>query len=203
MYDEILTIDHPAREIPEQEFFDNRTQMFITVPAHRVPAIHLQLVHSLMSISKWESRWHTSFMSKENMTGEEFLDYIRCMTINPQKNQDVYKYLTQEDFEIIGNYIQDPMSAFVVKKKGKKPPKNRRQQDTVEAVYYAMINLGIPMDLCQKWHFNRLSALIDYCADNGMSGMAGTAGRPKSQREMMEMYHALNQKNRKKYNSKG
>ena len=202
----MLPIDHPARDIPELEYFDNSTQEFIHIPARHVDAVHLQLEHSLMSIAKWESKWHTSFLSKEQMTPEEFLDYLRCMTINGQKNPEVYKNLEQEDYQKIMEYMNDPMSAIdMTAKKTKKKKPGRKTADTAEAIYFAMIQLGIPLD-CEKWHFNRLSALIDYCAENDGGG-GGSKGamqnRPRSQKEMMEFYHALNQKNRKKYNSKG
>lgn len=203
MHDETLVIDHPARDIPQQELFDNRSQTFITIPEQHIPAFHLQLRHSLMSIAKWESRWHDSFLAKETMDADELIDYVRCMTINTQKNQDVYKYLGKDDYDQILEYMQDPMSAIDLNaKRNKETKKGRKKRETAESVYYAMFNLGIPIE-CEKWHFNRLSALLDYCADNGTGGKAGTAGRPKTQREMMELYHALNQKNRKKYNSKG
>lgn len=197
----MLPIDHPARDIPTREYFDNRTQEFITVPGRHVNAIHLQLEHSLMSIARWESKWHIPFIGKEKMTPEEFLDYIRCMTINSQKDPDVYKNLEQDDYNKILEYMQDPMSAHEIKPK-KNKGKKKKELDTAEAVYCAMTQLGIPFD-CDKWHFNRLSALIDYCSENESGGMAGTQNKPRSQKEMMDLYHALNQKNRKKYNSKG
>lgn len=200
----MLLIDRPAREIPAREFFDNRTQTFVTVPAQRLPAIHLQLEHSLLSIAKWEGKWHTSFLENESMTAEEFLDYVRCMTVNAQKDPSVYDGLTQEDFEKIVEYMRDPMSATELPDKKQQKKKGRKKPDTAESFYFAMTQLGIPFD-CEKWHFNRLAALINYCAENdaGGGGKGSGANKPKSQREMMELYHALNQKNRKKYNSKG
>ncbi len=38
--------------IPATELFNNQTQEFITVPEKK-----LQLEHSLVSLSKWESKW--------------------------------------------------------------------------------------------------------------------------------------------------
>lgn len=198
----MLPIDHPARDVPELEFFDNAKQEFIVIPAQHIDEIHLQLEHSLISIAKWESKWHTSYFSQEQMTPEQFLDYVRCMTINPQKNPDIYKNLLQEDFEKIMAYMTDPMSAIDLSSKKKKKGK-KKGNDTAETIYFSMTQLGIPFD-CEKWHINRLLALIDYCAENG-SGVSGGSGanRPRSQKEMMDLYHSLNQKNRKKYNSKG
>lgn len=201
----MLSIDRPARDIPELEYFNNQTNEFIRIPARHVDAIHLQLEHSLLSIARWESKWHTPFWQEEQMTPEKFLDYLRCMTINAQKNLNVYQDLEQEDYEKIMRYMEDPMSAIDLsaKKKKKKKP-GKKASETAEAIYFAMIQLGIPLE-CEKWHINRLSALIDYCAENESGGGSKGAmqNRPKSQKEMMELYHALNQKNRKKYNSKG
>ena len=197
----MLPIDKPARDIPEREYFNNRTQEFVTVPGRHIDAIHLRLEHSLLSIARWESKWHIPFLSHEQMTPEEFLDYVRCMTVNPQKNPDVYLALEQEDFERILAYMADPMSAAEAAEKKRKKP-GKRKAETAESVYFAMAQLGIPFD-CEKWHFNRLSALINYCAEHEGGGAAATRNRPRSQREMMELYHAMNQKNRKKYNSNG
>ena len=195
-------IDRPERIVPGSEFFDNRTQTFITVEEKHIPAIHLQLEHSLMSIAKWESKWHEPFIGREGLTAEELLDYIRCMTINPQKNPDIYTDLDQNDLLEIVNYMHDGSSAWEITGTKKKGGKKSRKPDTVEAIYYAMIQYGVPME-CEKWHFNRLMALLDYCDYKG--GSTSGAGGPakKSQKEMMEMYRAMNEKARKKYNSKG
>lgn len=153
-----------------------------------------------MSIAEWECKWHVPFLGKENLTGEELLDYVRCMTINTQKDPNVYNDLTQEAMIKIVEYMQDPQSAWEINKK-KKGRKNRKP-DTVEMIYYGMIQYGIPLE-CEKWHFNRLMALLDYCDSKG--GSVSGAGGPakKSQKEILEMYRAINEKNRKKYNSKG
>ena len=195
-------IDIPARDIPKQEFFDNKTQEFIIIEPRHIDPIHLQLEHSLMSISKWESKWHVPFLDEENLTGEKLLDYIRCMTINPQKNPDVYDDLTQEALMEIIAYMQDQHSAWVINAKKKGKGKKSKKADTVEAIYYAMIQYGIPPEY-EKWHFNRLMALIDYCDSKGGSVSGAGGPQKKSQKEILEMYRAINEKNRKKYNSKG
>lgn len=183
------------------ELFDNSTQEFITIPSRHIDPIHLQLEHSLMSIAKWESKWHESFFDKEEMTGEQLIDYIRCMTINPQKNPSIYLDLREEDILKIVDYMQDTYSAWPIKKK-KNVKKSKKVPYTVECIYYGMIQYGIPME-CEKWHFGRLAALLDYCDSKGGSAPGYGGQEKKSQREIMEMYRAMNERNRKKYNSKG
>ena len=73
----MLNIDIPARNIPKQEYFDNRKQEFIIIESRKIPEIHLQLEHSLISAAKWEAKWKKPFSRDERMTDEEFLDYIR------------------------------------------------------------------------------------------------------------------------------
>lgn len=198
----MLLIDIPERQTPEVEYFDNRTQEFVTIPGRKIPAIHLKMEHSLMSIAEWESKWHEPFLGKEDLSGEQLLDYFRCMTINTQKDPNVYNDLTQEAMKQIVEYMQDPQSAWKISQQKRGKNKKSKKQDTVEKIYYAMIQYGVPLE-CEKWHFGRLMALMDYCDSKG--GSTSGAGGPakKSQKEIMDMYRAINEKNRKKYNSKG
>ena len=194
-------IEHPACDIPRREYFDNRSQEFIIIEAEHREAFTLKLEHSLMSIAKWEGRWKKPFLDDKELTGEELLDYIRCMTINTVKNPKVYDWLANEDLLEILNYMRDSNSAWEIRKDQKKPKKKTKPKP-VEHIYFAMVQYGIPLD-CEQWHFNRLMALIDYF-DNQGGGTPGAGGQKKrSEREIMDMYRALNEKNRKKYNSKG
>lgn len=196
----MLLIDRPARTIPKREYFDNRSQEFITVPEVHYDEIHLKLEHSLMSIAKWEGRWHEPFIGCEDLTGEKFIDYIRCMTVNQVKNPKVYDGLTEDDLMTILTYMGDEHSAWKIQKP-KKPIKGKKKQ-TVEEFYYAMIQFGVPPEY-EQWHFNRLVALLDFCNSKGGSVSGAGGPKKKSEREIMEMYRALNEKNRKKFHSKG
>lgn len=197
----MIVISHPERDIPPMEFFDNRTQEFITIPAKHLEKMNLQLEHSLMSVAKWEGIWHESFTGQKQINGEKLLSYIRCMTVNPQKNPAVYEQLVNEDLAKIVGYMQDPKSAWEIRPQKPGPKKNRKPQ-TAEEIYWAMVQYGLPWD-CEKWHFNRLLALLDYFDYKGGSNPGYGGQKKKSEREIMEIYRAMNEKNRKKYNSKG
>ena len=180
----MLPIDIPAARYELPGTWDGRSKKLISVPA-----IHLELEHSLMSISRWESKWKICFTEHQDMTTEQFLDYCRCMTINKQKDPSVYQYLRQQDVVKIANYMHDPMSARIMRPP---PAKQRgpRRTMTAEYFYFLMIQNGIPME-CEKWHFGRLLALIDCCQSNSGDG-------PKmSYREKQQYYATLNAQRRK------
>ena len=141
--------------VPGVEYFNNKTNEIV-----RTNDTELQLEHSLLSISKWEAKWHKPFISNDPKTADELIDYIRCMTVNNVTDQRVYTSLRTEDINKIKDYIDNPMTATWFsddKSKG-----TNREIVTSELVYYWMIALQIPFE-CQKWHINRLLTLIRIC----------------------------------------
>ena len=141
--------------LPEMELYDEVNEIFITVKEQK-----LQLEHSLVSLSKWESKWCKPFLSKENKTFEETLDYVKCMTINQNVDPSVYKRLTKKHIEEINNYIAAPMTATFFSKDEKGGRSG--EQVTNELIYYWMIAAQVPFE-CEKWHLNRLLTLIRVC----------------------------------------
>lgn len=140
--------------INKQKVFDNDTEMF-----YDVPECKLELMHSLISVSKWESRWHKSFLNTEDKTGEMMLDYIRCMTISKNVDPIVYYAITPKEINEINKYMEDPMTATTFREPKRGPS---RHIITNEEIYYLMIYYGIPKE-CEKWHLNRLLTLIHIC----------------------------------------
>ena len=184
----MLQIIVPATE---SELFDENTYEFITIKTKEQV---LQLEHSLISLSKWESKWCKPILTKEQKTKEETLDYIRCMTLN-SVNSDVYKHLTKENLEDIEKYINAPMTATTVND-GESGSKVGGEQVTSELVYYWMVALNIPFE-CQKWHLNRLIMLIRVC------NAKNKPPKKMSKREIMSRNAALNAKRRQKHNTRG
>ena len=141
--------------IKGRELWDEKSEEFI-----KTKDTVLQLEHSLVSISKWESKWHKPFLEKNEKTYEETLDYIRCMTLTQNVNPEVYNSLTQDVLDEIVKYIDDSMTATWFSKNDIK--KRKKEIITSEIIYYWMIALNIPFE-CQKWHLNRLLTLIQVC----------------------------------------
>lgn len=188
----MLIIDIPSAvyEVPGSWDTKNRTKKLI-----RIPSIHLEMEHSLLSISKWESKWKIPFIEKKNMTTEQFLDYCRCMTINRQKDPSVYQYLRKQDAQKISDYMNDSMSARGVRPKPGRQSRSRMIMSS-EYFYNLMIELGIPFE-CEKWHFGRLMALID--CRQAFSGNE----KPMSYKERQKYYSELNEQRRKMFGTKG
>ena len=175
--------------IPATEMWDERKQEFVYLKEHT-----LQLEHSLVSLSKWESKWCKAFMSNTPKTPEETLDYIKCMTITQNVDPDVYNHLTKENVREINAYIDAPMTATYFsddKKKG-----SSRETITSELIYYWMIAQQIPFE-CQKWHLNRLLTLIRVCS------VKNAPPKKMSKRDITSRNAALNAARRQQFNTKG
>lgn len=177
--------------VPALEMFNDETQEFITTKEQT-----LCLEHSLLSISKWESKWHKPYLTKVKKTTEETIDYIRCMTLTQNVSPEVYLALTERNFEEIADYIDNPMTATWFS--GNSTDKTNRQQVTSELVYYWMFSLQIPKE-CEKWHIARLMTLIRiFNAENQDSKNKGQVTN-----DMMAQRRALNEARKKQLNTKG
>lgn len=174
--------------VPEQDLYDPVSNEFIFI---KKQTLHLE--HSLLSISKWESKWHKPYLSKEEKTVEEMIDYIRCMTISQNIDPNVYKCLTQENINDIVKYMEDPMTATTVNMH----QKPSREIVTSELIYYWMTALNIPFDPCQKWHLNRLLMLIQVCS------IKSQPAKKMSRAEIMRRNTQLNAARRAKYGTSG
>lgn len=181
----MLNLTIPDR--PGFEAWDEKNEKFVNVPP--VKGATIQVEHSLISLSKWESKYHKSFLTNEEKTLEETIDYIKCMTLTQNVRPEVYEILTTENVKEINDYIGDSMTATTFREKEGK--KRNQQRITSELVYYWMVALNIPFE-CQKWHLNRLLTLIRVC--NEMN----EEPKKMSQKDLYKHHAAVNAARRKK-----
>ena len=175
--------------IPGIELWDESREIFTQTKEQT-----LQLEHSLVSLSKWESKWGKAFLSKQEKTYEETIDYIKCMTITQNVDPNVYNHLPKSIIDKITEYIEAPMTATYFSKE--QSSGNSREQVTSELIYYWMIALNIPFE-CQKWHLNRLLTLIRVC------NIKNQPPKKMSKRAIMSRNAALNAARRKQLNTRG
>jgi hypothetical protein len=141
--------------VGETELFDESQNKFI-----RTDGTVLELEHSLVSLSKWESKHEVPFLSAGEKNTDQIMDYIRFMIISPGVNPEILSELSQENLEEINAYIESKQSATTF---GMMPErKGRGEVITSELVYYWMVAFQIPFE-CQHWHLNRLFSLIRIC----------------------------------------
>lgn len=175
--------------IPATELWDENKEEFINTKEQT-----LQLEHSLVSLSKWESKWNKPFLSKDTKTEEEELDYIKCMTITQNVDPNVYKFIPLNVREEIKEYINAPMTATWFSED--KNTKSSSEQITSELIYYWMVAQNIPFE-CEKWHLNRLITLIKIC------NIKSQPPKKMGKKTIMSRNAALNAARRKQLNTKG
>lgn len=176
-------------KIAPTEMWDERKQEFVQTGERE-----LMLEHSLVSLAKWESKWQKPFLDQKPKTGDEMLDYVRCMTITQNVSPETYSRLTAGNMAEIEQYISRPMTAttFSAEQHG-----NRNgEKTTAELIYYWMVTLSIPFE-CKKWHLNRLLALIRVC------NLKNQPARKKSQRAILQENRALNAARRQRLRTRG
>lgn len=175
--------------IAASEQYDEANNLFISLPEET-----LQLEHSLVSLSKWEEKHCVPFLSKEGRTVEESVDYIRCMTLNPNVDPAVYDRITDFHMAQVSKYIEAPMTATTVTQDPTLP--GSKEIITSELIYCWLTLLSIPFEV-QYWHLNRLLMLVKVC------NAKNTPPKKGKRQDILKRNATLNEARRKALNTKG
>ena len=173
--------------VPGKEYFDEDKNEFVYSKPTK-----LSLEHSLISLSKWESKWKKPFLSSDKTT-EETIDYVRCMTLTQNVQPEVYMSLSSDNIQAVVDYIEDPMTATKINRNGKSL---RGETITAELIYCWMVILNIPFE-CQKWHLNKLMTLVEICS------IKNQPQKKMSRNEILRQNRELNAARRAKYKTRG
>ena len=175
--------------VPGIELYDETLKEFTTVGD-----VDLELEHSLVSLSKWESIYKKPFLANKEMTDAEVYGYIQAMCLNSKISPEVIFRLTKGNLEDINTYINDKMTATWFND----PPNQRRSNEiiTSELIYYWMISFNIPIQ-CESWHLGRLLTLIR------IFQIKNSKPTKMSRSEMADRRHAANAQRRAQLGSRG
>lgn len=138
--------------VPLIEVYDEERDLFEVTSSFK-----LELEHSLVSVSKWESKFQKPFLTAENKTQEETFWYIKMMTLTPDVPDEIYNRLTAVNYQEINDYIGSKQTATWFRETPNQP--RNREIITAELIYYWMLSLNVAME-CQHWHLNQLITLI-------------------------------------------
>ncbi|MET0787433.1 MAG: hypothetical protein ABWY25_12095 [Paenisporosarcina sp.] len=175
--------------VPGNEIYNQETEMFTTNQD-----LVLELEHSLISLSKWESIYEKPFLSSGKKAPEEILGYVYAMLLTENIDESVMFRLSQDNIEQINRYVESKHSATTF---GNMPErKGRGETITSELIYYWMVAFNIPFE-CQFWHLNRLFALIRIC------NIKNSKPKKMSRNELAARNRELNEQRRRTLNTSG
>lgn len=159
--------------IPKARLWDSVNRKFLYVPETT-----FTIEHSLVSISKWESRTHKPFISASKKTRQELIDYIKDMTLEEGIPDLAYNGVTDAIIKEVSDYIADPQSALIHKKKEGEGSSNKTV--TSDMIYVQLAMAQIPFQPCETWHLNRLLTMLSYYASKQEESQKGSKrkGRP-------------------------
>lgn len=120
--------------------------------------IVLEFEHSLVSLSKWEAKYHKLFLTPDPKTEDEMIGYVKAMLLTPNVSDEVLNRMTEEHVLQIDAYINDPMTGSTISELPNRGPRTSERLSS-ELIYFWMSQFQIDID-CQTWHLNRLFTLI-------------------------------------------
>lgn len=104
-------------------------------------------------------------------------------------------YLTNDVIKILYNYLNKKQTATTFHSQKNTSSKGRHNYSS-EEIYARMVLANIPFE-CDEWNIERLFTLL-----NAVSILSGPKKKMKS-RDINAMYNRINERNLKKYNSRG
>jgi hypothetical protein len=174
-----------------QELFNEETGEFSTFGD-----VDLWLEHSLLSLSKWESKFQKPFLGKEIKTSAEVHWYVEAMILSAEYPQDWANRMSSQNWDEVNDYIESSQSATTFGTMPETKGRGRQEVITSELIYYWMVAFNIPFET-ETWHLNRLFSLIRIC------NMKNSKQKKMSRGEIAQRNRELNAQRRAQLGTSG
>lgn len=154
----------------------------------------LKFEHSLLALSKWESRTRRPFLTKEHKSSESLIEYFQDMLVSPEGQPDLVYLLEPEQLDELKTYINSNFTASTVPQQ---KPEYNPEVTTSELIYYWLVGLQIPFHPVETWHISRLMMLVQITSYKQQP--------PKKQKsaDTMAEWAAINEQRKKDFGTTG
>lgn len=170
-----------------EEGWDSDKEVFLPGEEHT-----LKFEHSLVAISKWESKYEKPFLNTDDKDLTQIKFYLGCMLLDPEQAY-LLDRLTKSHMDELQAYITSKQTATWF---SKTDAGHSSEVITSELIYYWMIAHNIPVEF-EHWHINRLLTLIRVCGEKNQPPKKRSASEIAAERR------ALNEQRRRQANTNG
>lgn len=155
----------------------------------------LEFEHSLLSLSKWESKHKKPFLASTAKKHEEMIDYFGDMLVTPGVSPTLVYRLPPEQLDALTDYINESRTASSVPKDN--DSKGVVEIVTSELIYYWLVALEIPFHPVETWHLTRTMMLIQ------ITNFKKQPPKKRNPRELLNDWASLNQRNKERFGTTG
>lgn len=172
--------------VPKQELWDETREIIIPVKED----VTISLEHSLVSLTKWESKWCKPFLSPEEKTREELMGYLSCMILNKDVDPDIVYAFTPDDIEKINKYIEKDQTATTFPDEKSTEPRSNELM-TSELIYFYLGQIQCLTPTIENWHLSRTLTLIR------VASFKNKPEKKLNQKEALQQCEDINERNKR------
>lgn len=177
--------------IPASEMYDEDMETFIDMPA-----VEVELEHSLVSLSKWESRFERPFLSDGPKPGHELMYYVYCMCLDSSVPYSTFLRLSRDNVKAINEYIALGMTATWFSEIPGSANGTNKEIITSEIMYYWLVAYNIPFEAA-SWNLKRMITLVRVCNEKNKPE------KKMTKNETIQRMREANASRKQKLNTKG
>lgn len=155
--------------------------------------VEVEFEHSLLALSKWESKHQTPFLSSAPKEQLQLFEYFECMIVTPGVDPNIVYAIAPEDLVLLEQYLEYKPTASSVPRT---QVRNNNEITTSELIYYWMVALKIPF-VAESWNIHRLLMLVE------IANFKQQPAKKQSTAEAVSKWKEQNAKNKARFGTDG